>query len=180
MELERLKTLKLHTVYTGLESGSSAVLQEMCKQEQPEEIADAVRRAQGVGLRASVMILLGLGGRRLQETHIRDTAAVLSRMQPRLLSALRVVPVPDTPLTRDVDAGRFEVLSEYEVVEELLLLVERLGLDGTVFRADHSSNVIPVQGRLPKDRPRLLRELRQLLASGMLDKKTSGPLPLWL
>jgi len=101
-------------------------------------------------------------------------------MQPRLLSALRVIPVPGTALAREQEAGRFRMLSEYEVVKELRMLLAGLRLDGTVFRADHSSNVIPLQGRLPENQAQFLHDLDALLAAGVLSRSGPGALPLWL
>jgi len=53
-------------------------------------------------------------------------------------------------------------------------------LHNTVFRANHSSNVVPLEARLPRDQPRLLAELDALLAAGRLDADGPGRMPLWL
>jgi len=52
-----------------------------------------------------------------------------------------------------------------------------LELESTVFRADHSSNIVPLEARFPKDKPRLLNQLDTLLASGRLDTQSPGRLP---
>jgi hypothetical protein len=126
------------------------------------------------------MILLGLGGQNRSQEHARATSLALNAMQPRLLSALRVVPVPGTELQADVAAGRFLPLTERQTVEELRLMVQGLKLTNTVFRANHSSNVIPLEARLPRDQARLLAQLDLLLASGHLNAESPGELPLWL
>ena len=140
----------------------------------------AGQRAQQAGLRISVMILLGLGGAERTREHAEGTAAALNRMQPRLLAALRVVPVPGTELYTDVKAGQFQQLSEYHAVQELREIITRLNLTNTVFRANHTSNVVPLEGRLPRDQARLVPEIDQLLASGRLDRESPGPMPSWL
>jgi hypothetical protein len=56
-------------------------------------------------------------------------------------------------------------------------MIAHLELEQTVFRADHSSNIIPLEGRFPKDKERLLAQLDALLASGRLDTKSPGRLP---
>lgn len=179
-ELHQLRELKLHTLYLGLESGDEDTLRAMCKGETAAEMAAAGRHAQDCGLRISVMILLGLGGQARLREHALATAATLNLMQPRLLSALRVVPIPGTTLQAEVESGKFTLITERQVVEELRLIVQNLELTNTVFRANHSSNIIPLEARLPRDRQRLLAQLDSLLASGLLDSRTPGELPLWL
>lgn len=179
-ELRQLRELKLHTLYLGLESGDEETLRLMLKGETAAEMAQAGRLAQECGLRISIMILLGLGGQARLREHALATAATLNLMQPRLLSALRVVPIPGTRLHAEVESGRFSLITERQVVEELRLIVQNLELTNTVFRANHSSNVVPLEARLPRDRQQLLAQLDFLLASGHLDAKTPGELPLWL
>lgn len=172
-ELRRLKELKLNTLYMGLESGDNETLRAVNKQETAEEMIEAGQRAQAAGLRMSVMVLIGLAGEQGSSRHAQATAKVLNEMQPRLLSALRLVTTPNTPLYK----SGFKMITEFEAVSETRELIASLELDSTVFRADHSSNVIPLEGRFPKDKPRLLAQLDALLASGQLDELTPGQLP---
>jgi radical SAM superfamily enzyme YgiQ (UPF0313 family) len=179
-ELADLRSRRLHTLYLGLESGDAATLAAAAKPETPEQMVEAAGRAHAAGLTLSVMVLLGLAGRARSLAHARATAAALNRMQPRLLSVLRAIPVPGTPFERAARAGRAEVLTEHGAVAELRELVAGLELRGTVFRANHASNVVPVEARFPRDRARLLAGLDALLAGGVLDRRSPGPLPLWL
>lgn len=179
-ELRRLRVLKLQTLYMGLESGDPATLHDMHKSETVDEMVLAGRSAQEAGLRMSVMVLLGLGGKARTHEHAVATAEALNRMQPRLLAALRVVPVPGTPLFKEVQDGQFLPLSEREVVEELRDMVSGLKLHSTIFRANHSSNVVPVEARFPGDKDKLVQMLDELLRSGRLDSTGPGKLPLWL
>ncbi len=179
-ELRAMRNLKLHTLYMGLESGLSSILTSMHKPDTVDDMIAACVRSQAAGLRLSVMVLIGLAGRSSSLEHARVTAGVLNRMQPRLLSALRVIPVAGTKLYEEYAAGRFEMLSEREAVLELLELVEYLQLDSTVFRSDHSSNIIPVKARLPRDQSSVVQLLEQLTTSGKLDDGSPGPLPSWL
>ncbi len=164
-ELVELRSLKLHTLYMGLESGDEAILRTCRKGETAEQMIEAGRAAQSAGLRMSVMILLGLGGVDQSANHVAHTAEALNRMQPRLLSALRVIPVKGTELYEDAVHGRFRQLSERQIVRELRALIARLELAGCVFRANHRSNVVPVEARLPRDKQRVLAALDALLES---------------
>jgi radical SAM superfamily enzyme YgiQ (UPF0313 family) len=179
-QLRALRADKLHTLYMGLESGDEDTLRRVRKGEDAGVMVEAACRAQSCGLRMSVMVLLGRGGTEQTQAHIEGSIQALNAMQPRLLSALRVVPVPGTELFEDEKAGRFSQVSERGVVEELRRLIEGLDLRNTVFRANHSSNVVPLEARLPRDRLRLLAKLEALLASNMLDANSPGCLPMML
>ena len=179
-QLSALRALKLHTLYLGLESGDEEILRRVKKGETAQEMIAAGQRAQQAGLRISLMILLGLGGVGRSREHVAATVAALNRMQPRLLAALRVVPVPGTELHDEVQSGKFQQISEQQTVQEVRDLLAHLQLTNTVFRANHSSNVVPLEGRLPHDRARLVTGLDQLLQSGRLDRASPGATPLWL
>ena len=179
-ELGQLRRLKLQTLYMGLESGDDDVLRRQGKAETVDEMVLAVQRAQAQGLRLSVMVLLGLGGQAGSERHAQATASAANRMQPRLLSALRVVPIPGTALQRLVDEGRFVPLTEYETVVELRAMISGFELDGTIFRANHVSNALPVEARFPKDKAQALALLQQALDSDRLDRASPGPMPFSL
>jgi len=172
-ELAALRRLKLNTLYVGMESGDDDLLKKVCKGETAEGMCDAVRRAQAAGLTCSVMVLLGLGGRGGSAQHADATVALLNRMQPRLLSALRLIDVPGTQMY----AG-YQSLTEYEAVAELIRILRGLALEKTVFRANHTSNPVPLAGRLPKDRDALVGELEALLPQ--LDRTGPGRVPFAL
>lgn len=178
-ELRDLRDRKLHTLYMGLESGHQPTLDAVRKHATAATMIEAARRAQNCGLRMSVMVLIGLAGPEGSAEHIRATADAVNAMQPRLLSALRVTPMPRTPLADALRAGRFTMLSETDAVRELRQLIALLDLTRTVFRADHRSNIVAIGGRLPRDRDRLLRQLDVLLDSGRLALDSPGPLIPW-
>ena len=179
-ELCELRRLKLQTLYMGLESGDDETLRCQGKSETVDEMVLAVQRAQAQGLRLSVMVLLGLGGQGGSARHAQATASAVNRMQPRLLSALRVVPIPGTALQRLVVEGRFDPLTEYETVVELHAMIRGFELEGTIFRANHVSNALPVEARFPKDKALVLQELQAALDSDRLDRTSPGPMPFTL
>lgn len=173
-ELARLRALRLGIGYLGLESGDEEVNRRIVKGATLDEQVQAVRRAQAAGIKMSVMVLLGIAGRERSLAHARATAEVLNAMDPRFVSCLCVTPVPGTPLWDDVQAGRFVLPSPAEILEELAVLVAGLEPSGAVFRSNHASNWLPLGGRLPADKARLLEAI---------DLARAGALPLkpdWL
>ncbi len=159
-DLELLRSKKLGIIYLGLESGSEQVLLDICKGETPERMIEAVRMAEGIRIKTSVIVLLGLGGRINSRIHAVESARAASKMNPRFLSCLTLMLVPGTELHARYANGQFELPSPHEMLEELGVIVENLELDGTIFRANHASNYLPLSGRFPQDKRRLLEEIR--------------------
>jgi len=179
-QLISLKKLKLNTLYMGLESGDELTLKDVKKRETAREMVEAAQQAQSSGLRMSVMILIGLGGQQNTSRHAVATSEMLNDMQPRLLSALRVIPISGTEFYEGEQTGSFVQLTEFQAVEELREIIAGLNLENCVFRANHSSNILPMEGRFPKDKDRLLYELDHLLQTGKLSKTSPASAPLWL
>lgn len=162
-ELAELYQHQLKLIYLGLESGSQEVLDRCRKRSGVDEMIHAVRKADKVGIKASVMVLLGLGGRRFSRRHVEGTIKALNRMQPRYLSFLSVMLIPETPLFREAERGEFEELSSRELLEEAHAIIDGLELEKTIFRSDHASNHLPLQGRFPVDKERILGTLEQAI-----------------
>ncbi len=171
-QLEGLKELKLHTLYMGLESGDENVLNLVKKGETAKEMTQAVILAQNAGLRMCVFALLGIGGKKYTKKHAENTAKVVNAMAPRFFAALRFIQVAGTIMYQG-----YEPLSEYESIIELRDIIGNLELQGTVFRANHTSVPIPISARFPKGKTELLNQLELLLNSSELDKKSSGFVP---
>jgi radical SAM superfamily enzyme YgiQ (UPF0313 family) len=165
-ELKTLHALKLSIAYTGIETGSDTVLEHLCKKDRAADAVTAAEKLHAAGIRQSVMVLIGAGGREFSKSHITETAKVLNEMQPPLLSLLTMTPVPGTPLFQWVKKGAFHVLTQGQVLEEVKMLLSKLKMNATVFRCNHTSNPLPLEGRLPKDTERLISEVDWLLANG--------------
>jgi radical SAM superfamily enzyme YgiQ (UPF0313 family) len=163
-ELSELSHHKLHLIYMGLESGSQAVLDRCHKRATVTEMVDAVRRCQAAGIKTSVIVLLGLGGREASAEHIRGTVDALNKMQPRLLSFLSLMLIPGTPLYTEAEKGEFTELNQAELLNEARAIIAGLELTRTVFRCDHASNYLKFEGRFPVDKARCLTMIDEALA----------------
>lgn len=165
VELKELCDQKLKIIYIGLESGSQRLLDMCGKLSSAEEMTEAVLKAAGAGIKSSVIVLLGLGGKKYSKMHAAETAKVLNRMQPRYLSFLSLMLIPGTRKYEEYKKGEFEELDPLELLKEARDMIEGLELKKTVFRSDHASNYLPLEGRLPHDKEKLL---------AMLDAALSG------
>jgi len=156
-ELKLLRAKKLSIVYLGLESGDDEVLKTIGKSATSSEMIEAVRKAQEHGIKASVIALLGLGGRgEGSRRHAEATGKAASAMNPRYFSCLTLMLLENTPLGQAYARGEFELISPEESLRELRLMVENMEVKNTIFRSNHASNYLPIGGTLPKDKQKIL------------------------
>lgn len=161
-ELQELADAGLKMVYVGAESGDNEVLQMVNKGETYASTHSALTKLGEAGIKRSVMILNGLGGRTLSEQHADQSAALMNETQPEFLSTL-VVSFPMGDARFKERFKDFEPLDQQELFIELQRLISQLELEKTVFRSDHASNYLPLKGNLGADKQRFLAQLQQAI-----------------
>ena len=167
-DLLSLAKAGLSLLYIGPESGDDATLKRIAKGDDADAHVRAAERAHAAGMQLSVIALLGIAMERTGE-HARATADLVTRMDPEFFSALTVTVVPDTPLDRLARKGRFEVPPVPELLRELRTMVAEARPTNAVFRTNHASNYLPLAGRLPHDRDRIV---------SAIDAALDGRIPL--
>jgi len=162
-ELRVLRDLKLGIIYLGLETGDSELLQKIRKGASYEQMVQAARRVKDSGILLSVTVLLGIGGIELSTRHARETARILTEMDPDYVGALSVILVPGTPLHQEFERGRFTIPDPFGLIEELKIMIEESSFTDCVFRSNHASNYLPVKATLPRDKAAILRAIDGVL-----------------
>ncbi len=158
-ELKELHDAGLHMLYVGAESGDDEVLRRVNKGETYESTRDALVKMGDAGIKRSVMILNGLGGRSLSDQHAINSARLMNDTQPEFLSTL-VVTFPQGMERYQQQFPDFEPLNQQELFLEAEKLLANLELKQTVFRSDHASNYLVLKGTLGRDKARLLEQVR--------------------
>ncbi len=164
---------KLSLIYMGLESGSQEVLDMHKKSSTVEEMIQAVNKATNANIKSSIIVLLGLGGKKYSKEHVISTIEALNRMQPRYLSFLSLMVIPGTPLAEDIRRGYFEELNPDELLKESYDIIQGLELKKTVFRSNHASNYLSLEGAFPKDKSALLNDLKSAINGDIMLKPES-------
>jgi radical SAM superfamily enzyme YgiQ (UPF0313 family) len=148
----------------GAESGDDEVLTRVDKGESFETTLEALTKLQEAGIKRSVMILNGLGGRALSRQHALNSAALMNAAQPEFLAAL-VVSFPTGAARLRANFPDWEPLDVLGLMREMELFLSELELNRTVFRSDHASNWLILKGTLGAEKDRLLGELRSAIAA---------------
>lgn len=163
-ELRTLGELKLGIVYMGVESGDDRVLQKVGKGVNHDQVVEAGRKAREAGITLSVTVILGLGGVEGSVEHALETARVLTEIDPEYAGALTLTLVPETPLYEEWRQGGFSLITPFDSLTELKMIVENAGFTDCFFSSMHASNYYSVRGRLPQEKSRMVRELERILA----------------
>ena len=158
-ELAQLQMLGLSMVYVGCESGDDKVLECVQKGETFETSKEALLKLKAAGIKSSVMILNGLGGRKFSEQHAMNTARLMNETQPEFVSTLVVsFPVGEDRF-RAGFKGDYEPLEQIDLFNEIRTFIANLELANTVFRSDHASNYLVLKGTLGVDKEQMLKQI---------------------
>ena len=163
-EVNELAAAGLAMVYVGAESGDDRVLAAVNKGETFETTREALDKLGAAGIKRSVMILNGLGGKVYSRQHAENSARLANATQPEYLATL-VVSFPMGEQRFRAGFPEWEPLSQHELFVETEWFLSALDLSRTVFRSDHASNWLVLKGTLGADKDRLLAQVQQAIAT---------------
>jgi radical SAM superfamily enzyme YgiQ (UPF0313 family) len=165
-ELLQLREHKLNLLYFGIESGSDLILKKITKGATQRRMAEVLTKAHASGMKVSATVILGLGGTTHSDEHIDGTIELLNSAPVTYLSTLQLY------LDESIIEEFHRKFGEpFEMPDDLSILKvqERLisGLNPpqpVIFRSNHASNALALAGNLPRDKEKLLQQLREAMA----------------
>ena len=163
-ELSLLREHGLEMVYIGAESGSDKVLSNVAKGVTAAETAEACLKLKAAGIKVSMTLITGLGGRADTREHAIGSAKLVTAAKPEYLGLLTLSLAREAPMKKDLLAGKFQMLSPVEILEEQKLFLEHVDSEGTVLRSNHVSNYLALAGELNRDRERMITQLERTIS----------------
>lgn len=168
-ELKQFAAAGITRIHFGMESGSDPVLSLVNKGVTSAEHIAAAQKVRESGISCSVYVMPGLGGAELSERHSRDTAAVLTAMNPDYVRLRTLEIFPGTGLQQLAAAGSFTEATEEQVIREIRTIILETGCD-TEIVSDSATNLLEVNGRLPRDRKLMLEQIDSYLSLDSREK----------
>ncbi len=164
-ELALLREHKLNLLYFGIESGSDLILKKITKGATQKRMAEVLHKAHASGMKISATVILGLGGTQHSDEHIAGTIALLNSAPVTYLSTLQL------HLNESiVEEFHHKYGEPFEMPDDLAILKEQARLisglnppQPVIFRSNHASNALALAGNLPKDKEKLLLQLREAM-----------------
>jgi radical SAM superfamily enzyme YgiQ (UPF0313 family) len=161
-DLIKIRQAGLTRLHVGLETGDRELLKEIEKGATPEEMIEGGRKAKKAGFEYSLYVLLGVGGEEKWEQHARGTAEVLNQVDPHFIRVRTFIPQPNSPLYEAMVEGSFQPASPETILKETKLLLEKLQVTSQ-FLSDHISNLLPLHGKLPEDKEKMIQMIEEAL-----------------
>lgn len=169
-ELDQLYEAMYDDIYIGLESGCDEVLRQLNKGYTAKQAYETLEKLQNSKMKYIALLMGGAGGKKYRDAHIRDTAKILSSYPPKMISIITTGIATGTKLAEMRDNGEFEQLTEREVIEDEIALIEALDVPGQVyFFGHHQNNVARVSGHF-KEKEGLVDGFREKLKDLELSK----------
>lgn len=171
-ELLRLRELGINELNIGVESGLDTVLIRMNKGYSRDQAIYELKRLQAAGIDYGANIIFGAAGAEKLNENAQATASLLNETQPYLIFTGTIHAAPGCPLYEDLRSGSFKENTVRQYLAEEEIVLSGLTLKNCYYFGLHPSNIIPMQGYLPKDQQSLLRELqhrRETLTDAALD-----------
>ncbi len=162
-ELQELKQAGLNLLYVGIESGDDEVLKNINKGETYKTTLRGLQKAKEAGIKLSVMILNGLGGKELSKQHAINSAKLINEIQPEYVSTLVLSFPYGEEHFKNKYTSKFTMLNKLELIEEMGLFLKYTNLKQSVFRSDHASNYLVLKGVLSKDKDELISKINNVI-----------------
>lgn len=163
-ELKTLAEKGLKLLYVGIESGDDELLKIIHKNEDYNSTVMALIKARKAGIKLSVMILNGLGGKQYSKQHALNSARLINEIQPEYLSTLVLsYPYGLEHFKKKFNAS-FDDLCKIGLIQEMGLFISKLNLESTIFRSDHASNYLVLKGILNRDKNELMERINTVIA----------------
>ena len=144
-ELKDLRAAGYNDLYIGLESGWDPALAQMRKGFTRQEADEQLDRLKKAGIRYGALLMFGLGGKGNGAISAQETAKMLNRNMPFVISAVPTAITEGSDLERMRDNGEYTMPSEKELIEEELMLLQLIEpSQSCYFFGRHPYNTVPV------------------------------------
>jgi len=142
----------LKMIYVGIESGDDEVLKFINKGETYNSTVEGLLKAKEAGIKLSVIILEGVGGLKYSEQHAINSAKILNAIQPEFASVLVLSFPYGIEHYKQKFLGNYIPMTISNLLKEMRIFVENIQLQNTIFRSNHASNYLVLNGILNRDK----------------------------
>lgn len=163
-EFVKLREAGLSRIHCGMESGDNDVLKLMNKGFTNEDMLKAGTLIKKANIDLSLYYIVGLGGTDLSKKHAINSSKLINQINPDFIRLRTLIPFKNTPLYELYRENKFQLLNGHDALKETKLFVENLEDVTSCFLSDHVLNHCNINGKLPEDKDKILKEIDNRLS----------------
>ncbi len=169
-ELKELQVNHLNLIYYGIETGDDTLLKKINKGVDSQDIITSLNMASEANIKISATVILGLGGKEYSKQHISNTTNIINNTSINYLSTLQLGLEDDVKDKFYSNFDSFSMLNDIDILNEQKNLILQINPNNKkakiIFRSNHASNALHLAGTIPKDKDKLLNQIKQALKYG--------------
>lgn len=159
-ELKDLHETGLRLLYIGFESGWDYALKLMSKGHTAEMAVEQGKKLNEANILFNSIVMYGIAGKGKSVENAIKTAEMLNQFNSYKIVTMNLTVFEMTELAQMVRNDEFVQADTNEKVLEIKTLLEHLEMKKpTIFDTTHATNLVKLEGTLPEDKSKLLKEL---------------------
>lgn len=163
-QLSILHDAGLRLLYIGFETGRDDILKLMNKGHTVKEAIQQAKKLNEAEMQFNTVVMYGIAGKGESVNNAFATAEMINRFITSKVITMNLTVFYGTELDLMVKKGDFIPADGNERLIEIKTLLERLDpKQPTMFDTTHPTNIIKIQGTLPKDRVALINEVNKYI-----------------
>ncbi|WP_458774261.1 radical SAM protein [Desulforhopalus sp. 52FAK] len=173
-ELLELRALKFNDLNIGVESGLPGMMERFNKGYDLATAKNQLGRLTKAGIDFSLNIIIGGAGTERNIENARANAALVNETKPNLIFIANLHVDPGSELYEEMQRGIFTENTLRQTLEEEIEFLKNLTLDKCFFYGMHTSNIVSIQGMLPRAKGAMLKRLEnglETMAIPLLDSR---------
>lgn len=163
-ELKELRATGYNRVTIGVETGDDEALAFMKKGYDSQDIIEQCGKLGEANIEYNIFYLTGIYGAGKSAEGVKNTAEVFNRLAPKIIGASMLTVFPESELYSEILRGSWHEENETEKLEEMKLLIKILDIN-VHFAALGASNLLNIQGKLPRDKTALTAAIDELIST---------------
>ena len=165
-DLIAIKKMRINDLWIGTETGNAQALIDINKGNTLDEARKQLLRLVKFGIRHDDGFMLGIGGRGKGIQNAIDTAKLINETKPSILWFGTLGLFEGSPMHTAMVNGDFSPATELEILEEEIKTLELIDLENVPFYGIHPTNSSSVYGLLPRDKEKMIAQLRNDILHG--------------
>ena len=162
-ELAMMKELRINDLWMGTETGNREALELINKGHTLEEAYEQLERLNKFGIRHDDGFMLGVAGHQKGIQNAIDTANLINKTKPSIIWFGTLGLFEGSKMHKDAQDGTFIPATEIEILEEELKILELIDLENVPFYGIHPTNASSVQGVLPRDKDKMINQIKSFI-----------------